>query len=89
MLKVEPEPEPGHSDGSGSSQIPRLRLRNPDFEDCIFIAKNTGGSKFRDKFDLLITDRADPGKIDDGSDTRSGKRCTSMYRYRIRKKYRY
>ena len=55
-LEPEPEPEPGQSDGSGSSQIPRLRLRNPDFEDCIFIAKNTGGSKFRDKFDLLITE---------------------------------
>ena len=25
------EPEPGQSDGSGSSQIPRLRLRNPAF----------------------------------------------------------
>ena len=28
-LKPEPEPEPGLCDGSGSSQIPRLRLRNP------------------------------------------------------------
>ena len=27
--KLEPEPEPGQSVGSGSSQIPRLRLRNP------------------------------------------------------------
>ena len=29
------EPKPGQSDGSGSSQIPRLRLRNPGYNICI------------------------------------------------------
>ena len=30
------EPEPGQSDGSGFSQIPRLRLRNPAYNVCYY-----------------------------------------------------
>ena len=38
------EPEPGQSDGSGSSQIPRLRLRNPVFYPI----------KAKNKYNLII-----------------------------------
>ena len=39
IFKVEPELEPGESDGSGSSQIPWLRLQNSDNPDAEVVTR--------------------------------------------------